>query len=94
MEVMRGEKFDSSELDLVKLKLELEKYRREINLLEKRHELLYSQPYLGIVYFDEERTVLDCNQRFTEIVGYNREGIIGRNITYYLQEGFTIPTDV
>ena len=80
MEVMRGEKFDSNELDLVKLKLEIDKNRRERNLLEKRHELLYSQPYLGIVYFDEERTVLDCNQRFTEIVGYNREGIIGHNI--------------
>lgn len=80
MEVMRGEKFDSNELDLVKLKLELEKSRRAANVIEKRHELLYSQPYLGIVYFDEERTVLDCNKRFTEIVGYNREGIIGHNI--------------
>ena len=80
MELMRGEKFDSNEIDLVKLKLELEKSRREANIIEKRHELLYSQPYLGIVFFDEERTVIDCNERFSEIVGYNREGIIGHNI--------------
>ncbi len=80
MEVMRGEKFDSNELDLVKLKLELEKSRRAASIIEKRHELLYSQPYLGIVYFDEERTVVDCNKRFTEIVGYSREGLIGHNI--------------
>jgi len=80
MEVMRGEKFDSNELDLVKLKLELEKSRRAASIIENRHELLYSQPYLGIVYFDEERTVVDCNKRFTEIVGYNREGIVGHNV--------------
>jgi len=77
---MRGEKFDSNELDLVKLKLELEKSRRTASVIEKRHELLYSQPYLGIVYFDKERTVVDCNERFSEIVGYNRERIIGHNI--------------
>jgi len=80
MEVMRGEKFDSNELDLVKLKLELEKSRRTASIIEKRHELLYTQSYLGIVYFDDQRTVVDCNKRFTEIVGYNREGIIGHNI--------------
>jgi PAS domain S-box-containing protein len=80
MEVMRGEKFDSNELDLVKLKLDLEKSRRASSIIEKRHNLLYSQPYLGIVYFDEDRTVVDCNDRFSEIVGYNREFIVGHNI--------------
>lgn len=81
MEVVRDEKLDSDELDLVELKLELEKYRRAVSVIEKKHELLFShQPYLGIVYFDEERTVIDCNKRFTEIVGYNREEIIGHNI--------------
>ena len=80
MEVMRGEKFDSNELDLVKLKLDLEKSRRASNIIEKRHNLLYSQPYLGIVYFDEDRTVVDCNDKFSEIVGFNREFIVGHNI--------------
>ncbi|MCF6269365.1 MAG: PAS domain S-box protein [Melioribacteraceae bacterium] len=80
MEMMRGEKFDSNELDFVKLKLELEKSRRGASTIEKRHELLYSQPYLGIIYFDEERTVVDCNKRFSEIVGCSRKGIIGHNI--------------
>jgi PAS domain S-box-containing protein len=80
MEVMRGEKFDSNELDLVKLKLELEKSRRASSIIEMRHNLIYSQPYLGIVYFDNDRTVVDCNNRFTEIVGLSEEALIGHSI--------------
>ena len=80
MEVMRGEKFDSNELDLVKLKLDLEKSRRASKKKKKRHNLLFSQPYLGIIYFDEERTVLDCNERFCEIAGFSNELIVGHNI--------------
>ncbi|MDA3861400.1 MAG: PAS domain-containing protein, partial [Melioribacteraceae bacterium] len=80
MEVMRGEKFDSNELDLIKLKLELEKSRRASSIIEIRHNLIYSQPYLGIVYFDDERTVVDCNDKFSEIVGYSKDLLVGHNI--------------
>ena len=80
MEVMRGEKFDSNELDLVKLKLELEKSRRDSNIIEMRHNLIYSQPYLGIVYFDDDRIIVDCNDKFSEMLGYNSEYLIGHNL--------------
>ena len=80
LEVMRGEKFDSNELDLIKLKLELEKSRRASNIIEMRHNLIYSQPYIGIVYFDDDRTILDCNDKFAEIVGYHSDYLVGHNL--------------
>ncbi len=81
MEVICDEKFDPNEMDLVKLQIELEKSRGTARIIEKKHELLFShQPYLGIVYFNEERTIIDCNKKFAEIVGYTHEEIIGLNI--------------
>jgi len=81
MEEKRGEKIDPNEIYLAKLQIELENSRRVTSIIERKHELLFSlQPYLGIVYFDEERTVIDCNKKFTEIVGSTRDEIIGLNI--------------
>ncbi len=80
MEVMRGERFDENEVDLVKLKLELEKSRRTSNIIEIRHNLIFSQPYLGVVYFDDDRTIIDCNDKFAKIVGYHRDYLIGHNL--------------
>jgi PAS domain S-box-containing protein len=45
-----------------------------------RHNLIYSQPYLGIVYFDDDRTIVDCNDKFSEIVGYHSDYLIGHNL--------------
>lgn len=80
MESMHREKFNSNELYLVKLKLELEKSRRASSIIETRHKLIYTQPYLGIVYFDNDRKIVDCNNRFTEIVGLGEEALIGHSI--------------
>ncbi len=75
-----AKKFDSNELDLVKLKLELEKSRRASNIIEMRHNLIYSQPYIGIVYFDDDRTIVDCNDKFSEMLGYHSDYLIGHNL--------------
>lgn len=44
------------------------------------YNLIFNQPFLGIVYFDEERTIIDCNDQFVTIIGIQKEEIIGRNL--------------
>ena len=44
------------------------------------YNLIFNQPFLGIVHFDEDRTIIDCNDQFTKIIGTAREDIIGHNL--------------
>lgn len=44
------------------------------------YNLIFNQPFLGIVHFDEDRTIIDCNDQFTKIIGAAREDIIGHNL--------------
>jgi len=41
--------------------------------------LFHSSP-LGIFYYDNEGTILDCNRKFVEILGSRREALIGMNM--------------
>ena len=44
------------------------------------YNLIFNQPFLGIVHFDEDRTVIDCNDQFVKIIGATRKEIIGHNL--------------
>ena len=44
------------------------------------YNLIFNQPFLGIVYFDEDRTIIDCNDQFVTIIGTQREDIVGHNL--------------
>ncbi|MEN8193543.1 MAG: PAS domain-containing sensor histidine kinase [Bacteroidota bacterium] len=55
-----------------------ESSKRELN--GALYNLIFNQPFLGIVYFDEERTIIDCNDQFVVMIGTPREEILGRNI--------------
>ncbi len=76
LETASEKKFSSSEFDLIKLTLELEKSRRASSVIETRYDLIYSQPYLGIAYFDDTKKIIDCNDRFAELIGYSKGELI------------------
>ena len=47
---------------------------------EALYNLIFNQPFLGIVHFGEDRTIIDCNDQFVKLIGAPREGIIGHNL--------------
>ncbi len=51
---------------------------------EERYRMIFNYSPLGIIHFDENGTVLDCNERFLEIVGSPREKLIGFNMIHAL----------
>lgn len=70
--------------DLEKKVHEFEKellMRRQANEVlrknEERFRMVFDYSPLGIVHFDSEGLVIDCNERFLEIVGAPRERLIG-----------------
>ena len=54
--------------------------KQKANLNEPLYNLIFNQPFIGIVHFDEDRTVIDCNDQFIKIIGAPREEIIGHNL--------------
>lgn len=47
---------------------------------EERYRMIFEHSPLGIVHCSVDGTVLDCNEKFAEIIGAPREAIIGMNL--------------
>lgn len=53
---------------------------------EEKYRLLFENAPLGIMHFDKDGAVTDCNEKFAEIIGAPREKIIGFNLPSQLQD--------
>jgi PAS domain S-box-containing protein len=47
---------------------------------EERYRMIFNYSPLGIIHFDNDGFITDCNERFLEIMGAPRERLIGFNI--------------
>jgi len=68
--------------DLTELKNAKENLRRS----EERYRMIFDHSPLGIMHFDENGVIVDCNRRFIEIHGTAREVLIGFNMLQSLQD--------
>jgi len=80
LEVMRGEKLEEDEIDSYELRNELNKLNNNLTELNSQYHSIFNQPFLGIVHFDAERTVINCNGKFIDIVGLPFRDIVGHNL--------------
>ncbi|MBU1567348.1 MAG: PAS domain S-box protein, partial [Proteobacteria bacterium] len=46
---------------------------------ELKHRVIFENSPLGMIYFDTDGTILDCNGRFLELMGADRDRLIGFN---------------
>ncbi len=56
--------------------------KKEIELKEReeRYRLIFQNTPLGILQFDENGVITDCNDAFVRIIGSSREALVGFNI--------------
>jgi PAS domain S-box-containing protein len=54
---------------------------------EKRWRAVFNRSPVGIVLFDRDSTIIDCNQHFTEIFGVPRQQYLGLNLLEKLPAG-------
>lgn len=47
---------------------------------EKLYKLIFDQSPLGIIHFDQEGTIVDCNDHFLEVMGAKRKAVVGFNM--------------
>jgi len=53
---------------------------------EERYRMIFNYSPLGIVHFDHNGLILDCNETFMEIVGSPKEKLIGFSMTESLRD--------
>lgn len=53
---------------------------------EERYRMIFNYSPLGIVHFDSSGQIIDCSERFVEIVGSSREKLIGFNMVRSLRD--------
>ena len=46
---------------------------------EHRHKVIFENSPLGMIRFDQDGKILDCNEKFVELMGSSREKLIGFN---------------
>jgi PAS domain S-box-containing protein len=53
---------------------------------EERYRLIFNHAPLGIMHFDQNGVIGDCNDKFTEIMGATKEKILGFNMLERLRD--------
>ena len=59
---------------------------QELRKSEERYRMLFKQSPLGIMHFDQKGVIVDCNEKFIEIMGSSRERLIGFNMLKSLRD--------
>ena len=52
---------------------------RALQESERKHRIIFENSPLGMIYFEDDGTILDCNEKFVEMMGSDRSSLIGFN---------------
>lgn len=79
--------------ELIVVNEELHRQIRERHLIEaklrrseERYRLIFNHSPVGIMHFDQHGTIIDCNEKFGEIIGGAKEAIVGFNMLESLRD--------
>jgi two-component system cell cycle sensor histidine kinase/response regulator CckA len=65
---------------------ERKRVEQELRKSEERYRMLFKQSPLGIIHFDQKGVIVDCNEKFVEIMGSSRKKLIGFNMLQSLRD--------
>ena len=54
---------------------------------EQRYRMIFDCSPLGIVHFDQEGVIIECNEKYAEIIGAPKDGLIGYNLPKLMRDG-------
>ncbi len=80
-DVMR--RFEDQNYDLEISKKELSKALEAVREKEKDQRIIVESSPLGIIRFDSDGAIKDCNEKFIELAGSSRQDLIGFNTSLY-----------
>ena len=60
--------------------------QRELESSEKKYRTIFSESPVGIFYYDEQGIIIECNAKFTDIIGATRDQLVGLNMPEQLND--------
>jgi PAS domain S-box-containing protein/putative nucleotidyltransferase with HDIG domain len=79
-------KLSYSNLKLAKAMSEQKLIEASLRQSEERFRLVFEKAPIGIMHYDQTSTVIECNEKFAEIIGAPKEKFIGFNMIRQLQD--------
>lgn len=70
--------------DNIRLRAQGEERERALRESRSRYRSIFHSAPLGILHFDAQGSILDCNDKFLDIVGGRRGGVIGLDLCHDL----------
>ncbi|OEU68918.1 MAG: hypothetical protein BA863_11290 [Desulfovibrio sp. S3730MH75] len=58
---------------------EREKTERDLHIKESRYRAIFENSPLGMIFYDSRGEIIDCNQKYIELMGSCRDKLIGFN---------------
>ena len=77
------EKVKERTSELLKEVTERKQYQYALEESEKKYRFLFNNAPDGIIQIDSKGTIVNCNKRESELVGYKKEEIIGKHLTFF-----------
>ncbi len=65
---------------------EEQKLKEELRASEERYRMIFEHAPIGIFHFDNKGVIIDCNQKFVDIIGSNRQVLVGLDMPARLQD--------
>ncbi len=56
------------------------------DITEERCRMIFEHAPIGIFYFDNKGVIIDCNQKFVDIIGSSRQALVGFDMPARLQD--------
>jgi len=60
-------------------------HQKKLEESRARYSTIFHESPIGALYFDKNGTILDCNEKFVQIIGSSREKLIGFNMNKSVQ---------
>lgn len=76
----------SADLAVIRDITDRKRVEEELRRSEERYRMIFEQSPLGIIHFDQKGVIVDCNEKFVEIMGSSREKLIGFNMLTSLRD--------
>ncbi|MBA1146307.1 EAL domain-containing protein [Ectothiorhodospiraceae bacterium WFHF3C12] len=84
--LLTGRRIHATNLANIRLRLEMAVRQTALRESEELYRLIFKQAPLGILHFDADGNIIDCNEKFVEIIGSSRDRLLGLNMVNDLRD--------
>ncbi|MBU4258061.1 MAG: response regulator [Proteobacteria bacterium] len=74
-------------LETIRRAIEKREAAETLRESEQRYRMIFDHSPLGIVHFDQEGVIIECNEKYADIIGAPKDVLIGHNLLKLMRDG-------